>query len=150
MALEIWWVGKKSTHAEINNYFQRIGKYSRISEVQFKDSKNKTPNLRKEEEGKSIIQRLKPDDYLVLLDETGQQMTSISWSKKLNQVWSRQKRTIFLIGGAFGVASSIKNRSNEMIALSALTFPHEMARLILTEQLYRGFTILNNEKYHHA
>ena len=149
MAIEIWWIGKKKGYKEAGEYLKRIGKYSKASVKQFKDSRQKDVSQRKAEEAQMLLSKLNTSDHLILLDETGRSLSSKKWSRQLNDVWLRKKRTVFLIGGAFGVDESIFKRAQEVIKLSSLTFPHEMAHLILTEQLYRGFTILNGEKYHH-
>lgn len=104
----------------------------------------------KKQEAKSILQFLQPEDYLVLLDETGRQFSSIELSAFIQQrANNSNKKIIFLIGGAFGVDDSIKQRTNFSWSLSKLVFPHMLVRLILAEQIYRACTILRNEKYHH-
>ena len=150
MALEVWWIGKKEGYPQIEDYLKRLNKYTRVSSVKFKDSNRKEVSERKKEEGAAILNKLKSDDHLILLDENGKSFTSVKWARKINDEWSRHKRTVFLIGGAYGVDSFIKDRANETLRLSDLTFPHEIARLVLVEQIYRAYTILNGEKYHHS
>lgn len=101
-------------------------------------------------EAKSILQFLQPEDYIVLLDETGKQFSSIELSSFIQQrANDSNKKLIFLIGGAFGVDESIKQRADFCWSLSKLVFPHMLVRLILAEQVYRACSILRNEKYHH-
>jgi 23S rRNA (pseudouridine1915-N3)-methyltransferase len=105
--------------------------------------------LLKAKEGEMILAKLEKDDYLVLLDERGKQFSSIEFSQWLEkQQFSARKRLIFLIGGAFGFSQAIYDRANAQLSLSRMTFSHQMIRLFFIEQLYRGFTILKNEKYH--
>jgi len=150
MSLEIWWIGKERKNKQIDEYLKRLGKYTKIQKRLIKDSKKNERRLKIQEESEQILSRIKPTDYLVLLDEFGKQYDSNQWAKHLNNEWLRHKKTIFLIGGAYGVGDEIKSRSNQTIALSKMTLPHEIARLLLIEQIYRSFTILNNENYHHS
>ena len=104
----------------------------------------------KTEEAKLILKELKASDHLVLLDEKGKQLTSFEFSKFIQQKQnSGIKRLVFLIGGPFGFADEIYERANFKLGLSTLTFSHQMVRLFFMEQLYRGYTILAGEKYHH-
>ncbi|MCA6364752.1 MAG: 23S rRNA (pseudouridine(1915)-N(3))-methyltransferase RlmH [Bacteroidetes bacterium] len=110
-----------------------------------------TGEQQKEEEGKIILKRLQPSDYLVLLDEKGKEFTSekfAAWIGK--QQTAGTKHLVFVIGGPFGFSGAVYERANEKIALSQMTFSHQMVRIFFTEQLYRGFTILRGEKYHHS
>ena len=105
----------------------------------------------KKQEAKIILNKIKNDDFLMLLDETGKQLTSVELSNFIEQKINTGVRTIvFLIGGAFGVSDEIKQRADFIWSLSKLVFPHVLVRLILAEQVYRACTILRNEKYHHA
>jgi len=102
-------------------------------------------------EGKTILEWLNKDDFLVALDERGKEMDSVKLSLFLQQRANEStKRLVFLIGGAYGIDTPVLQRANMTWSLSKLTFPHQLVRLILSEQLYRAATILRNEKYHHA
>jgi 23S rRNA (pseudouridine1915-N3)-methyltransferase len=104
----------------------------------------------KKQEAKTIMSKLNKDDFLVLLDETGKQLSSVELADFILQKANTATRSlVFLIGGAFGVSDEIKQRANFAWSLSKLVFPHMIARLILAEQVYRACTILRNEKYHH-
>lgn len=104
-----------------------------------------------EDEGVSIVKFLKEGDYVVLLDERGKDVDTPGFSRLLDaQLQSGVKRLVFIIGGAYGASGDVKARANATIKLSSLVFPHMLARLILIEQLYRGFSILAGSKYHHA
>jgi len=105
----------------------------------------------KKREGRSILEKINKDDFLILLDETGKQFSSVELANFLEQKSNAAARSIiFLIGGAFGVSDEIKQRANFTWSLSKLVFPHMLVRLILAEQVYRACTILRNEKYHHV
>jgi 23S rRNA (pseudouridine1915-N3)-methyltransferase len=104
----------------------------------------------KKREGEIILQWLKPDDYLIALDEHGKQFSSEGLSEFLQERASAStKNLVFLIGGAFGLDAAVLKRAQIKWSLSQLTFPHQLVRLILAEQVYRACTILQNEKYHH-
>jgi 23S rRNA (pseudouridine1915-N3)-methyltransferase len=102
-------------------------------------------------ESKSILSALNETDFVALLDESGKELGSVELSEFLNtRLNASTKRLVFIIGGAFGVDDSVRSRANSIISFSKLTFPHQLMRLILAEQIYRAFTILKGEKYHHS
>jgi 23S rRNA (pseudouridine1915-N3)-methyltransferase len=104
----------------------------------------------KKKEAEIILQWLRPEDFLVALDERGKQFTSEGLASLIQTRTNEStKNLVFLIGGAFGLDKQILSRANFTWSLSQLTFPHQLVRLILTEQIYRACTILRNEKYHH-
>ena len=115
-----------------------------------KNSKNLSEAQQKEKEGDLILGQLQPSDVLILLDEKGKQHSSEEFSqflqKKMN---SGLKHLVLVIGGPYGFSDKVYQRCNGQISLSKMTFSHQMVRLFLIEQLYRGFTILRNEPYHH-
>lgn len=105
----------------------------------------------KKTEARLAMQLLQQDDYLILLDERGKQITSPQLAQLIQQKANEScKRMVFLIGGAYGVGESIFKRANYTLSLSQMVFPHMLVRLILAEQVYRACTILRNEKYHHV
>lgn len=104
----------------------------------------------KKKEGEIILQWLKPDDYLVALDEHGKQFSSEALADFLQErATASTKNIVFVIGGAFGLDEQVLKKAKTTWSLSQLTFPHQLVRLILAEQVYRACTILHNEKYHH-
>ena len=156
MELCILSIGKISTdwiNEGIQNFDSRIGKYLKFSSIILPDIKNVkslTKESIKEEEGKVILQALNPSDYVILMDEKGKEYTSrelSGWLQK--QMNSGRKRMVFILGGPYGFSETVYLRADSKIALSKLTFTHEMAKLFLTEQLYRSLTILKGEPYHH-
>lgn len=107
------------------------------------------PELKKQE-ARIITEMLQPQDYLVALDEHGKMMTTLELSSFFQQRTNAGTRQlVLLIGGAFGLDPSILQRAQLKLSLSTLTFPHQLVRLIVTEQLYRAYSVLHNEKYHH-
>ena len=139
--------------ALISEYQSRLKHYINFSIEEIpenKKTKRASEEIQKEIEGKSIVQRLKPNDFVVLLDEKGREYTSIEFSKFIQkQMNISTKRLVFVIGGPFGFSEEIYNLANKKFSLSRLTFSHQMVRLFFVEQLYRAFTILRNEPYHH-
>ncbi|TDT45523.1 23S rRNA (pseudouridine1915-N3)-methyltransferase [Maribacter spongiicola] len=115
-----------------------------------KKTKNLSEDQQKDKEGELILKRLAPTDVLILFDEKGKQLTSVEFStflqKKMN---SGIKQLVFLIGGPYGFSNEIYSKASGKISLSKMTFSHQMVRLFITEQIYRGYTILKNEPYHH-
>lgn len=115
-----------------------------------KKAKSLDENQQKAKEGELLLSKIQNSDFLVLLDEKGKEFTSVGFSeyiqKRLN---SGMKQLIFVIGGPYGFSEDIYKRADAKLALSKLTFSHQMVRLFFTEQLYRAFTILKNEPYHH-
>ena len=105
----------------------------------------------KKKEGTLILENLSREDYLVALDEGGKTFSSESLARFLQSRANESTRHIvFLIGGAYGIDKSVLERANLVMSLSSLTFPHQLVRLIIAEQVYRACTILKNEKYHHG
>lgn len=104
----------------------------------------------KEKEGEMILKCIQSTDYVVLLDEAGKEFSSIGFSEFIGKYQTASvNHMVFIIGGAFGVSEGVKSRASMKMALSQMTFSHQMVRLIFVEQLYRAMTILKNESYHH-
>jgi len=115
-----------------------------------KNSKNLSEKQQKEKEGEQVLKKLNTTDVLVLLDEKGKQYSSVTFSKFLQKKMnSGIKQLVFVIGGPYGFSEAIYQKAQGKISLSSMTFSHQMVRLFFVEQLYRGFTILRNEPYHH-
>lgn len=115
-----------------------------------KNAKKLTETLQKQKEGALILKKINPGDVMILLDEQGKQFTSVQFSDYLQKhMNSGVKRLVFVIGGPYGFSDEVYQKSNGKLSLSKMTFSHQMVRLFFVEQLYRGFTILKNEPYHH-
>jgi len=134
-------------------YLERLKHYSNFEMLILPDIKNaasKSSQQLIEEEGKLIFSKLSKDDLLIVLDENGKQFDSVELSEKINSFQIQQKkRIVFLIGGAYGISDKVKSESHLKWSLSKLTFSHQMIRLLALEQIYRAFTILKGEPYHH-
>jgi 23S rRNA (pseudouridine1915-N3)-methyltransferase len=143
-------VKEKYLQELIADYKKRISKYAKIELIELKDESNKfNENVVKETEGERILSSIKEGFYVILLDLRGQMLDSISLSKKLDEISTYHSSKIaFIIGGSFGVSEDVKKRANYMLSFSKMTFPHQLAKGMLLEQIYRSFKILNNETYH--
>lgn len=140
-------VGKEKdelTSGIIKHFEMRILRYLPIEWVYI------THEATKEKEGVKIMEHLKKEDYVVLLDEKGRDMKSEALAELVeNRMVDSVRRMVFIIGGAYGVSKAIEERANYIWKLSSLVFPHMLVRVILVEQLYRALTIIKGEKYHH-
>ena len=115
-----------------------------------KNAKHLSIEQQKEKEGESILRSFQGGDYIVLLDEHGKEFTSVEFAGFIEKkTHTSAKRLVFVIGGAYGFSPAVYEAAHEKIALSKMTFPHQLIRLIFIEQLYRAMTILNHEPYHH-
>mgnify|MGYP002518536866 FL=1 len=137
----------------IDEYASRLSHYIPFS-IEYIDDVKNTRNLSEQQqktaEGKSILAMLDKGDYVVLLDEHGKEFTSVQFSKHIEKrMASGARRMVLVVGGPYGFSQDVYGRANELLSLSKMTFPHEMIRLIFTEQLYRAMTIINHEPYHH-
>ncbi len=155
MKVEFWVIGKTNTSylkEGILVYEKRLKHYLSYSSTiipDIKNPKNYSPTQLKKKEGESVLDKVKKEDYLVLLDENGKHFSSEAFAKFMEQQFNQsKKRLIFLVGGAFGFSDEVYARANQKIALSKMTFSHQMVRLFFVEQLYRAMTILKNEPYH--
>lgn len=156
MKIAIWTVGK--THESyiregVEEFSARMSRYFPVDWkiiLPPKQAASLNEDQLKKAEGNIILQALDKDDQLVVLDERGKMLDSVQLADLLQSKANESvKQLIFLIGGAYGVDKAVLQRAQFTWSLSALTFPHQLVRLILAEQLYRACTILRNEKYHH-
>ncbi len=139
-------IKEKYLAAAIDEYLKRLSKYSKIQIIEVADEKIKEKALKKEAE--SILKHIKKEDYVITLDLNGQAMSSLEFASKLDQTLMNHADIDFIIGGSYGLDQKVKDRSNYAIAFSKMTFPHQLFRVILLEQIYRAFKIINNETYH--
>ena len=155
MNIDIIVVGKTDSaevQAITDNYLRRLNFYTKTAFVAVPDLKNLkiSADSRKRQEGELLTKQFGDGDYVVLLDERGAQRSSMDFAawlqKRMN---SGVKRLCFVIGGPYGFSKAVYDRADERISLSPMTFSHQIVRAIFTEQLYRAFTIINNEPYHH-
>ncbi len=147
----------KTTSPEIrsifDDYAKRINRYARFEEVLLDNNSIRITDREKVKllEGQLLLKKITPTDFLVLLDENGKEFSSVQFANRLNE-WFNQshKHICFVIGGAYGFSEAVYERANAKVSLSKMTFSHQIIRTIFAEQLYRAFTILNNEPYHHS
>jgi 23S rRNA (pseudouridine1915-N3)-methyltransferase len=153
MRLKVLWVGKTQeewVRRGIEEYAGRIGRYMPIEIAEAREEKGAAAESMREREGERLLKLLPKNSRLVLLDERGDQISSPDLARFLatNRDGGTQE-LVFAIGGAYGFSETVRSRAYKSLALSHMTFTHQMVRIFLLEQIYRGFTILNNEPYHH-
>jgi len=156
MNIELIVVGKtdmKEVEALVQMYTKRLNHYVRFAITTIADVRN-TKKLSEAEqkrlEGEAILRLLTDSDFVMLLDEHGAELRSIEFADLIQRRMSTGiKRLVFVIGGPYGFSDAVYSRANSKLSLSKMTFSHQIVRAIFTEQLYRAFTILKNEPYHH-
>jgi len=156
MNIRLLAIGKtdnKSLQMLIEDYSKRLSFYIKFDlEIipDIKNAKNLSEAQQKEKEGELILAKLSPTEQLILLDENGIVFSSVEFSKYLQKKMNTGIKTlVFVIGGPYGFSEEVYKKSQGKISLSAMTFSHQMVRIFVIEQLYRGYTILKNEPYHH-
>jgi 23S rRNA (pseudouridine1915-N3)-methyltransferase len=136
-----------------NDYQERLKHYipfDYIAIPELKNNRNLTEAEQKEKEADLILKAFEPTDEIILLDENGKLYGSVDFSDFISKkIMGNQKRIVFVVGGPYGFSQRVYNRANGLISLSKMTFSHQMVRIIFAEQLYRAFTILRGEPYHH-
>lgn len=158
MKIKLICVGKlkeKYLDDGIKEYLKRISAYSDIEVIEVADERiPENPSLAEEtivksKEGRRILDKVKQDDYMILLDVSGKQLDSIQFAERIEDCMINGKSTIdFVIGGSLGHGEDVLTRANARISFSQMTFPHQLMRLILVEQIYRAFKIIRHETYH--
>jgi len=156
MTIKLLAIGKtdhNDLQSLIDEYQKRLGFYVKFQfEIipDLKKAKNLSKDQQKQKEGDLILSKLNPTDVLILLDENGKQLDSVAFSNYLQKhMNSGIKQLVFVIGGPYGFSPDVYQKAKGKLSLSKMTFSHQMIRLFVIEQLYRGFTILKNEPYHH-
>ena len=131
----------------INEYLKRLSKYIRINLIEVPDENfDITKTL--ETEKKSILKYVSEKDYIITMEIDGKELSSIEFAKKIDEIQINNSNICFIIGGSYGLSDEIKKMSNFKLSFSKMTFPHQLFRLILLEQIYRAYKINNNESYH--
>ena len=137
----------------VEMYSKRLSHYCRFAVITLadvKNTRNMSPARQKQLEGEAILRLVGEGDFLTLMDERGVQYTSMEYAQWLQKrMLSGVKRLLLVIGGPYGFSEEVYARANHKVSLSKMTFSHQIVRAIFTEQLYRAFTILHNEPYHH-
>jgi 23S rRNA (pseudouridine1915-N3)-methyltransferase len=153
MEIKLIVVGKTKSYELvrlINEYVKRINFYKKFKIIvvnSLKSKKNSEKEIKKIE-GENVLKRVKKNELILLLDENGKSFNSRKFADFLSNKFKTNKSIVFVVGGAHGFSNEIKQRSNEIISLSEMTFSHQIIRLFFTEQVYRALTILNNHPYH--
>ncbi len=155
MKITLLLVGK-TTSPEIKtvclDYHKRINHYMKMEEVIIDNGAIKIQDKQKvkDKEGEMILKKITPTDFVVLLDDKGKEFTSVQFAQYLNNQFNQSVKNIcFVVGGAYGFSDAVYARANAKLSLSKMTFSHQIIRAIFAEQLYRAFTILRGEPYHH-
>ena len=153
MKLRLLWVGRTQeawVKAGIDEYAGRVKRYTPFEIAEVKEEKGGLPEQMRQRESERIEKLLPKNGRIILLNETGEQFTSPSFAELLGKYRDTSTpELLFAIGGAYGFSSELRCRADKLISLSKMTFTHQMIRPFFLEQLYRAFTILNNEGYHH-
>lgn len=153
MKCRVLWLGKTRDpwiKSGIAEYATRIGHYLPLTMDELKDEKDATLDEGRRREGERVLKQVSPQAVLVVLDERGEQMDSRQFADFIGKHRdSGTPELAFAIGGAYGFSDEVRRRAGKVLALSAMTFTHQMVRPFLLEQIYRACTILNNEPYHH-
>lgn len=156
MNIRLLAIGKtdnKALQTLIDDYTKRLSFYVKFDMdiiPDIKNVKNLSEAQQKEKEGELILSKITPTDHLILLDENGKTFNSVGFSDFLQKKMNAGIKTlVFVIGGPYGFSGTVYQKSQGKVSLSEMTFSHQMVRLFVIEQIYRGFTILKNEPYHH-
>lgn len=149
--IDIIVVGKlkeKSLKDLESEYSKRLTRYAKINIIELKDSKDNDINLAIKQESKLILDKIDDKSFVILLDIKGKMLSSDDLSKEINKITQTNAKITFIVGGSNGVSMDVKNKANMSLSFSPMTFPHQLFRIMLLEQIYRSLAILNNSPYH--
>lgn len=132
----------------IEEYYKRISKYTNIEIIEVADEGINDKKVVLKKEADKIIKNIDNKSYIILLDIGGKSYSSMEFANKIDSILLHHSNITFIIGGSYGIHENIKNMANLCISFSEMTFPHQLFRVLLLEQIYRAFKILNNESYH--
>ena len=132
----------------IEEYKKRLSKYTKLEIIELQDINNDNISIILEKEKDLILNRINEKDYVITLEIEGKELSSVELSNKIDNIFLTNSNITFIIGGSYGLHNEIKERSNFKLSFSKLTFPHQLFRVMLLEQIYRTYKILNNESYH--
>ena len=136
----------------ISEYLKRLTRFAKIEIIEVDESKiqNKSEEQVKKEEGERLLKRIGQDEFVFLLDLKGESISSEVLAQKINDLINKGISPLtFVIGGTLGLSEEVRKRANIKLSISKMTFTHQMCRMIILEQIYRAFKIINNEEYHH-
>ena len=149
--IKIICVGKikeKYLNSAIDEYLKRLSKYTKLEIIEVKDYDLDNKDIVLKKEAIDINKYINDKDFVITMDINGDMISSIELANKIDSIYNHYSNITFIIGGSYGLDDSIKNKSNYALSFSKLTFPHQLFRVILLEQIYRSFKINNNETYH--
>ena len=149
--IKIICVGKikeKYLRDAVSEYQKRISKYTKLEIIELNDFSDKNTQIVLNKEKQEIERYINKNDYIISLDIKGKMLSSEELSTKIDKIFITNSNITFIIGGSYGLHDDIKKMSNELLSFSHLTFPHQLFRVMLLEQIYRSFKIMNNESYH--
>ena len=132
----------------IEEYKKRLTKYTKLQIIEVEDINNNNEEIIKQKESELILKHINEKDYVITLEIEGNELNSVELSKKIQELELTNSNIVFIIGGSYGLDNKIKEKSNYILSFSKLTFPHQLFRVILLEQIYRSYKIKNNESYH--
>ncbi len=155
MKMTLLTVGRTSSawiREAMDDYVSRLRHYVPLTVVEIRELKGAAALSRgqiKDREGELILRALRSGDEVILLDERGREFSSLEWARNVEEKTAAGRDIVFVIGGAYGFSDAVYGRADSMLSLSRMTFSHQMVRVIFLEQLYRAFTIIKGEPYHH-
>lgn len=132
----------------VEEYKKRLSKYTKIEIIEVKDESSYEEDKNKEKEAENIIKYIGDKDFIITLEIDGKEISSVELASKIENIFNINSNITFIIGGSYGLSNRIKELSNYKLSFSKMTFPHQLFRVILLEQIYRTFKINNNESYH--
>lgn len=132
----------------IFEYSKRLSKYITLQIIEVDDINHDNINIILDKEKGLLMKHIAPKDYVITLEIEGKQLSSLEFSKKIEELQIYNSNIVFIIGGSYGLHQQIKDRADYKLSFSKLTFPHQLFRIILLEQIYRAYKIINNESYH--
>ncbi|MDD3340719.1 MAG: 23S rRNA (pseudouridine(1915)-N(3))-methyltransferase RlmH [Bacilli bacterium] len=149
--IKIICVGKikeKFYREALAEYQKRLSKYTKLEIIEVPDFDSKTPSIELEKEKESIVRYIGERDYIIALDIDGKQVSSISLAEQIEKIYMQASTITFIIGGSSGIHPEVKQKAHLLLSFSKMTFPHQLFRVILLEQLYRSYKIMHHESYH--
>ena len=145
----VWKIKENYISKGIDEYLKRLNGYQKIEIVELKEGNNIDITKTIKTEGEDILSKINSDDFVITLEIEGKMISSVELAEKIQNLLTYGKTKIdFIIGGSWGLSDEVKKRSNYALSFSKFTFPHQLMRLVLIEQIYRAFTIINNKEYH--
>ena len=146
--ITVGFIKEKYLKDAIEEYTKRLSKYTNIEIVEVKDEGLVEPKKAMSLEEEKILKHINDKDYIITLEIEGKQLDSVEFANKLDRIQLESSNITFIIGGSYGLSQNIKDKSRMHLSFSKMTFPHQLFRVLLLEQIYRAFKINNNESYH--